>query len=468
MKADSGRLDEFLRRPRRAVWAVSAPMMGGMLLQVVFTIVETAFVGRLGRQALAAMTIVFPLLFAMIAIVNGVGTGISALVAQAVGRRDMPEAERVAGTAIGLGVISGLACGAAGVMAGPWLLGHFGATQEVADLAWSYFVVLALSTPLVFVGAFLRFVLNGEGDSTTPMVVLFGVTLLNTGLDYLFIFPLAQGIRGAALAGALSQMVATLTMLYLLLFRRRNLVKLHLANLIPSWATVRSVLRVGVPNSLSQLLVALGVMLLNRAVGSFGDDALAAFGVGARVDQVANMPVMGLAAGSVAVIGMFAGAGRADLVRRMSLYTCTWAFLIALTLGACAFAGSVPLMRVFTSDAGTIAFGRHYLMYMVFVYPLMALVMTGSRILLGLNYPNLSLLIIAVRLFVLALPIAYVSIFLFHAAIDGVWMGMLIGTAGGAVASTLLLRRIVWQGDPTTRAAASPAPPVPPAAAAAA
>ncbi|HEY3351941.1 MAG TPA: MATE family efflux transporter [Polyangia bacterium] len=452
MKPPAGRLDEFLARPRRAVWTVSAPMMAGMMLQVAFLVVETAFIGRLGETALAAMTLLFPLIFTIIAIINGVGTGITALIAQAIGRRDLVAAERIGGTAIAFGVILGLGFTAIGLGVGPRLVTHLGGTPTAAALAWSYFAVIALSAPLLFVGAFLRFLLFGEGDSRTPTVVMIAATLAQVGLDWLFIFRLGLGLRGAALAGAVAQSGMTAVMLYLLLVRRRNLVKLHWRALVPAWSTVRAVLAVGVPNSITQLLIAFGALLLNLAVASFGDAALAAFGVGTRVDQVAMMPVVGLASGSVSVIGMFAGAGRADLVRATSSYAIRWAVLIAGGIGVCAFAASVPFMRIFTANATTITVGRHYLMFMVFVYPLMAVVMMVARILLGLNYPNLSLLIVAVRHLALALPIAYVSVYVFHAPIDGVWWGLLIGTAGAMVVAVALLRRIVWRQDPTLRA----------------
>ena len=434
-------------------------MMAGMVVMVLGAVLETAFVGRLGHEALAAMTLVFPLFFSMIAIVNGIGTGITALVAQAIGRRDLAEAERIGGTAIAFGVIVGAAFALAGALGGHALVLHLGATVGVDELAWSYFLVLALSAPLLFVGAFLRFVLNGEGDAKTPMLVMLGVMVLNMGLDWAFIFPLGQGIRGAALAGAVSQAVATAIFLYLLLFRRTNLVRLHWRCLVPEWRAVKAVLAVGVPNSFTQLSMALGAVLLNRAIASFGDEALAAAGVGQRVDQLAVMPVMGLAAGSVAVIGMFAGAARADLVRDVAWYASKWAVAIAASLGIAAFAGSIPLMHAFTSEAATIAVGRHYLMYMVFAYPLMAIVMMAARILLGLNYPNLSLIIVVVRLFVISVPVAYVSVFLLHTSIDGVWIGILAGNAGAAAAAVLLLRGIVWKGDPTVRAALQPAAP---------
>ena len=90
---DNGRLERFLANPRRAVWVLAAPTIGGMLLHVVYNVTDTAFVGRIGSHAIAGLTIVFPLLFVMIALSNGVGSGITVLIAQAIGRRDH-QAER--------------------------------------------------------------------------------------------------------------------------------------------------------------------------------------------------------------------------------------------------------------------------------------------------------------------------------------------------------------------------------------
>jgi len=450
---DTSRLDDFLARPRRAVWVVSAPMMAGMLLHVGYHVADTAFVGRLGPHALAGQHIVVPLIFVLFALVNGVGSGITVLIAQAIGRRDSEAAERVGGTALGLGVVLGIAFLVPGLLIGRWMLAQLGAEGRVAEAAWEYFSVISLGAPLFFVSGLLRHVLHGEGDTRTPMLVIAGATVLNIGLDPIFIFVLGLGVRGAAIATVLTQCLVLAVFLWLLLIRRRNVVRLRLANLLPELRTVRQVLALGLPASANQLFGSVAVALINRVIATFGEAGLAGAGAGMRIDSIVGMPVIGLAMGAITVVGMFAGAGRTDLVRSTAAYVLRWAIGSATVLGVLAFLASGPIMRVFTTDAATIDVGRTYLTFMLLVYPMMGLGMVVARLLLGLGYPLLSLGITVVRLWMVSVPVAWVAVFVYGAPLEAVWWGLVAGAAAGSVVAGLLLWEVVWRRDPTARAA---------------
>ncbi|MCK5690936.1 MATE family efflux transporter, partial [Myxococcota bacterium] len=449
------RLERFLANPQKAVWTVALPMMAGMMIHVLYTVVDTAFIGQLGHHALASLTIVFPLVFVLIAIANGIGSGISVIIAQSVGRRDAETAERTASLAISLGMAFGLLFLIGGLLGGRWMVHQLGATDIVADGAWEYFSVLAFVAPLMLMSSFLRFVLTGEGDAKTPMMVMGVATLVNIALDPIFIFVLDWGIRGAALATGVSQILTLAIYLYLLLWRQHNVVKVRVRYLLPRLRDITPVLRLGVPASLNQIAMAMGILLLNRIVVTFGDESLAGFGAGSRVDSIVSMPILGLAAGASAVIAMFAGANRADLVRQTALHVYKSAFIFATTLGVIVFAGSSHVMALFTSDPATTAVGQHYLAYMVFVYPLMSLGMVSGRLLLGIGYPMASLSITVARLLFVAVPIAFVSVVIFKTPIDGVWAGILAGAFSAAIISFFLVRHFVWHRDPTQRARTS-------------
>jgi putative MATE family efflux protein len=204
----SDRLHQFLAAPRRALWVMAAPMIAGMTVHTLYVVADTAFIGTLGTDALAAATFVAPLFFLVVALTMGLGTAVTALVAQAVGRGDAASADAAAGTALSSGLVLGVIFGVVGLAIGPWMLGLLGAEGEVAALGWTYFQPLALFMPIFFVSSVLRSILTGEGDAKTPMIVLTVATLSNIALDALFIFGLGLGLRGAALATVLSVVIS--------------------------------------------------------------------------------------------------------------------------------------------------------------------------------------------------------------------------------------------------------------------
>lgn len=192
------RLQEFLANPTRALWVMAVPMIAGMTVHTMYIVADTAFIGSLGTDELAAATFVAPLFFVMIALTMGIGTAVTALVAQSVGRGDARGADAAAGTAISSGLFLGVLFGGVGLASGRWMLGALGAEGLVAELGWEYFQVLAAFMPLFFVSSVLRSILAGEGDAKTPMIVLAFSTVANIALDALFILVLGMGLPGAA------------------------------------------------------------------------------------------------------------------------------------------------------------------------------------------------------------------------------------------------------------------------------
>ncbi|MFH1464422.1 MAG: MATE family efflux transporter [Pseudomonadota bacterium] len=456
MKPDrQSRLDDFLAHPRRAVWTVSLPMMAGMIFHTLYSVVDTAFVGQIGPEALAAITFVGPLFFVAVALTNGLATGVTAVIAQAVGRRDAAAADRTASNSMALGIVLGVLLSVGWHLTGPGMLRAMGAEGATVGEAWAYFQLITLGLPLFFISSVLRAVLNGEGDSRSPMVVMAIATVVNLVLDPIFIFVLDQGIRGAAIATILSQVIATAIFAWWVLVRRRTFTHLSLRGMLPSGAVLWRVMGIGVPTTFAQLVMSAGMVLGNWLLATFGQLTVAGYGAGTRVDMIVSMPILGLASGAVAVIGMFAGAGRADLVRSTALYTYRWALFLGVGVGLLAFASSPWVLRLFTQDPVAIGVGQTYLGYMIFSYPLMAVGMTSGRILQGLGYGLPSLVITAIRVLLVGVPVAYFAVLVLHTPLDGVWIGFIIGGACSVALGLTWVYRLVWQRDPTLRAAAA-------------
>lgn len=451
------RLQQFLDAPTRALWTMAIPMIAGMAVHTMYIVADTAFIGTLGTDALAAATFVAPLFFLMVALTMGLGTAVTALVAQAVGRGDEASADAAAGTAISSGIVLGIVFGGAGLLAGPWMLEKLGAEGRVGEMGWEYFQVLALFMPLFFVSAVLRSILTGEGDAKTPMIVLGVSTVANIGLDALFIFGFGMGLRGAAVATVLAVMISVSSFSVLLLRRKSAFVRLRVSALMPSRADVAALFGLAVPIAGSMIVMSAGTMLYNRILADFGSVAVAAFGAASKVDMIVVLPIFGLSGAAVTVVGMFAGAGRSDLVRSTALYTYRWAITIAAVIGGGAFLMSDGILRIFTSDPDALAIGTTYLGYMIFAYPMMAVGMTTGRLLQGLGHGFPAMFLTTLRVLLVGVPVAYLAVNVFDQSIEGVWIGILSGGACATVAAFLMVRQLMWRSDPTLKAVAASA-----------
>ena len=452
MTAQPDRLQQFLSGPRKALWIMALPMIAGMTVHTIYIVADTAFIGTLGTDALAAATFVAPLFFVIVAVTNALGTAVTALVAQAVGRQDEGGGDAAVGTALSVGVGIGVVMGGAGLLVGRRLLGLLGAEGNVVQLGWEYFWVISAFLPLFFVSAVLRSILAGEGDARTPMLVLAIATVTNIALDALFILRLGLGIQGAALATIVAVMLSTTIFGALLLRRRVAFVRLRMAALVPARQPLLQLLGLATPIAGSMLIMSVGSMIYNWMLSDFGSIAVAAYGAASKVDMIVVLPVFGLSGAAVTVVGMFAGAGRADLVRSTALYTYRWAITLAVVVGAAAFASSGPILRVFTDDATAISMGTVYLGYMIFSYPMMAVGMTTGRLLQGVGHGFPALLLTTVRILLVGVPGALLAIHVFDQGVEGVWMGILAGGVGATILSVILIRRLVWLDDPTRKA----------------
>jgi putative MATE family efflux protein len=451
-KLETSRIDRFLARPRRAVWTMALPMMAGTAVHTIYIVTDTAFVGTLSTEALAAVTFVVPLFMVMVTLTFGLGTAVTALVAQAVGRREPGGADAVAGTALSVGALLGIGLGAGGLVFGRPVLTLLGAAGHTHALALEYFQVLSLAVPMIFVSTTLRSVLVGEGDAGTPTVVMTATTALNLGLDAVFIFVVGLGVRGASLATAVASL-CSLVAYWVLVFRRRDaFVRFRPAALVPSWPVAWRIAALGVPTAGAMLVMSLGTMAYNRVISEFGEVSVAAYGAASKVDTIVIMPIFGLASAAVSVVGMFAGAGRGDLVRSTVLYTYRWALVLATGIGVVSYLCSSWILVIFTRDPVALATGRTYLGFMVFAYPMIAFGMTTGRMLQGLGHGVPSMVITTARVFLVAVPAAYGAVYLLGAPVEAVWASILAGGLISTVVSVLWVRRLVWGRDPTTLA----------------
>lgn len=404
------RIERFKAAPERSLFALSLPVILGMIVQVFYNITDMAFVGRLGVEALAAVTFSFPLFFIIMALANLVGNGATVLIAQSLGAKDHRKASDVATHALLLSLIFAVVVTLAGLLSLRPLFSLMGAEQDVAALGTTYMLPLIIGSVFLFLSGSFNALLSAEGNTRLPAIIRVASAFINLALDALFIFGFGWGIFGASLATVVAILFEVLVYSYLLFVRNRTHLALFRRGWRWGWSRVRSILRIGLPMSGAQLLMSLSWLFFNSLFARFGTATVAAYGLVGRLDSLVFMPMMGLSVGLVTLVGMFYGAKEYGLITRAMRAAITYSLAFSVILGLLLWLFPAILLRVLTNDAGVIAIAIPLVRIEVFAYPLMAVGFLLARTLQGLGSGLPTLIVTSVRLVIVAIPLAWLFV----------------------------------------------------------
>lgn len=430
------RLNKFIRNPKKALFTLALPTVIAMVVQTMYNVVDTAFVGRIGVDAIAALTFALPIFFILIAINNGISVGMSAKIAQFFGAKNKTAAENVALHGLLISLVVALFVFIAGLFLIKPLFILTGASGNVLDLALSYMYIVLASTFFMYPAFAFHGIFTSQGDTKTPMILQITALSLNIVLDYIFIFIFNLGVPGAAYATALSFVFNfTLGFYYI---RKKSLLHIHLKNFHFSPWIIKKIFFIGAPASLLMLLISIYVMAMNRIMISFSSTYVAVMGVAFRLENVVIMPVIGLSIALLTLVGMFYGARRYDLVRKIIFYSLKIGLVFTFVGCLVFFILPYPFLRIFTPDQTLLALSINFLRIDIWVIPLLATVTLINRSMQGLGTGLPGLVSNIVRVIVVAIPLSYLLVF-----VAG-WNYLAVAVAdviGGLIAAAVAL---IW------------------------
>ena len=326
---------------------------------MLFNITDTFWVGRmLGADALAAVSLASYTVWVVVSIGDLVGVGLTAVASRRHGEGDPASAARAAGTALLMAVALGLVVAIAGVAALPAIFRLMQAEGRVAELGREFLVIQLLGAVLIYGYFVVTAAFRSAGDTRTPFVLLGASVLLNLVLDPVMIAgwgPIpALGVYGAALATVLTRGLGFVVGLGLL--RRRGGLRLD-----PNPAVARTIARIGLPTMLTGVLFSGIYMLLVRVVGRFGTPAIAALGVGHKIEGVTSMICIGFGLAAETIVGQNLGAGQPARAREAGWMTARIASIAPWAFGILFLLVPDTLVGVFTRDAAVIRDAALYL-----------------------------------------------------------------------------------------------------------
>ncbi len=422
----------------------SLPIVAGMFFHTAYNIIDTIFIGMLGPLELAAVSLAFPVVFVFIAVASGLGIGANALIAQAIGKKNLPEANNLSEHALIFAAILGIVVATLAILFSAPLFALMGADELVLPLALEY-------STLIFIGMIFMFgwfisdsILRAQGDSKTPMKNLAASIVLNIILDPILIFgfgPIpALGLAGAALATVFSRFLA-MVLNFMHIYTPKSKISLSLRAFKPHPEYIKQMIFVGLPASASQTLTAGGFMLLMGMVGSFGSYAIAAYGVGMRLNSVAIMPIVGISSAVASFVGQNIGAGNFERAKRVAVIAIRATLVISIAIMLVLLAFPEELMRVFTQHFIVIGIGKSYLSIVPFVFPLYAVYFIFISAFQGAGKTQLAF---ATNIIYWVVTIALAFFLSETFLLDGIWIALVIGAAVELVFVSALFYSGFW------------------------
>jgi putative MATE family efflux protein len=279
------------------------------------------------------------------------------------------------------------------------------------------------------------------------MIILGIATLVNLVLDPLFIFYFDMGIAGAAYATDAAQLIAIISLVYAAFFKHRMSAKITFSNMFPDLKVLGRIFKIGLPAAAGLLVMSIGMMLINKVLSEFGQATVAGYVAGSKIDMFVSLPLMGIASAAMTLTGMFLGAKRYDLVKKITVYSYSLAVVSAVILGTTVYLFSNRVVGLFVEDPISLFVGKQYLGYELFAYPLMAFGMTSGRILQGIGYGMPSLIITVVRVLIVGVTGAYFSVYVLNTDVTGVWLSFIAGGITAMFLSAWWIKRYIFSGD---------------------
>lgn len=431
------------------------PMLLGNLLQATYNTVDSIWVGRyIGSDALGAVSVSFPIIFALVALIMGITMATTTLVAQYRGAGDEASVRRTIANSLKLLFVLGLGVSVLGFCFRVRLLRLINTPEDIIAHASSYLGIFLAGLVGMFLYNTGGAILRGLGDSRTPLKFLAIATGINIVLDPLLIFgigPLPRmGVAGAALATILAQGFSSVLVLRHLR-QVTGLLRFEGPLLRIDPLITRLTFRIGLPAGVQQFLASLGMLTLTSIINRFGTSVVAAFGAAARLDQFATMPSMSVGMATSALCGQNLGAGKEERVREVVRSSVLLAAAVTGTAALAALAFPGVLFGIFTTDAAVLAEGARYLRIVAWSYIPFALLFVFSGVLRGAGDTVPAMLITVASLWGVRIPLAQYLSSLPALGTTGIWLANAVTPVTGLAASYLYYRTGRWKAKVVAR-----------------
>lgn len=430
----------------KAILTLAIPVVINSFLQTMYNLTDTYWLGKLGTEELAAINLVTPVQNIVINFGTGITVAGSVLIAQYLGARKDEEAKSMANQIFASAMIFAVVCATLCAVLTPSIVTWLGAEGATWQNGKTYLQIVILDMPFLFTVNLYAAINQAQGDTLRPMLLNLVGIVVNMILDPLLMVVFALGAAGAALATVSSKLLIAV-IAFVLLHNRNKDVYLQLSKLKFEKEKLKSILTIGLPTAIGGSTMQFGFLLMTRNVLKYGTQAMAAYGIGNKVNGLISLPSNGIGSAVATIVGQNVGAEqleRADygykLSRKMIVI-----FLFAGGMILSRKPISTAIVSIFSNDMEVIAMAAEFLSIMAFCVFTNGIYNTTMGLFQGSGHTEVTMIIDASRLWVFRFATLFVCEYLLHMGVQSVWYSVVVSNAISAFLLWVVYKTGYWR-----------------------
>lgn len=419
------------------------PLLLGNLLQQFYNVTDSIIVGQfLGKEALAAVSASFFIYYFVISLVIGIGSGTSVVISQLFGAKQFDNVQRAFSSFFIFMLVAGILLSITGIIFAEPIFRLTQTPQEVIPEAVAYFKIYIGGTFLFVTFNSILSILRGVGESFRPMLFIGITTLLNIALDLLFIVRFGWGIEGAARATVIAQGIGMCIALSYV-NNKHPLLSVKKQDLTFDYRLFKKGLKIGLPTSVQQCAIALGLIALLGIVNSFGTDTLTAYGAAGKIDTIITQAILTLSSALAAFCGQNIGAGELKRFHNGVRFSMLLNVILGIITYTLVFFFGDKMMLAFTNDPAVIAIGQEYLLIVCGFFMIHGALNIYNGALRGAGDTLFPMITSIISLWLIRIPLAYGLSSLWGRS--GIWWAIGISLTIGLTATYLYYKSGIWK-----------------------
>ncbi|MCQ1531493.1 MATE family efflux transporter [Lutispora saccharofermentans] len=427
--------------------ALSLPIMINNLIQTLYNLADGIWVSKISSVHFAATSFVFPVAFLFISLGIGISIAGTSILSQLIGASDYEEAEEYATQITIISLLVSVLFSALGYILSPFVIRMMGAAGALAEYSNIYLKITFLDMPFMFMFFVFNSIMNAQGNTVMPTILSGISAALNVILDPVFIFTFDMGIAGAAVATLISKALLAVAGFFILM-RSSDLVKPKFSNFKFNKNIVKKVFKVGLPSSIGQSGAAVGFIVLNSFIASYGTATIAAFGMVNRIAALIMQPAMGVGAALTSIIGQNLGSKQVNRAREA--FAKSLNLTVSFSVIGCIILlwqdkSIINFFMQSKDDVTVISQGITYLKYISFSMPLMGIFSVIQGLFQGSGHTKYSMAMEIGRLWFIRIPMILIFKYFTHVGPSGIWFSMSFSNLIICLYGYLVYRKGVWQ-----------------------